>query len=108
MKNEKITVDLGGNRIVKTKAGTKYTGTETGSYCRNSETYDVTCHGIACEGTWDGDARNPVHVSRPPSTLKRILLPIWRSQEEAENRRALARMSRADRAYFSSLELVTA
>lgn len=97
-----ITVNLGGNRTVVVDGTETYTGTRTGGNSlgnRNVETYDVVIMGVACVGTWDGDARHNTEV-RCPQELRAQLLKLWKQREDAARRLELSRMSRADREYF--------
>ena len=49
--------------------------------------YDVICMGIACAGTWSGDARDPVVVSDPPAKLRGRLIPLEEAQQAHRDRR---------------------
>lgn len=67
----------------------QYLGTDTGthSFAGNVERYSVSYQGHEMEGTWDGDARNPIEVVQGvPTELAADLKARWQRDVDARDR----------------------
>ena len=100
MASTEIRVSLGRGREVTVRGEAIYKGTIVQGVGRpNVETYDCTIRGIACEGRWYGDGRQPVVVEDCPRELRPLLMAEYRAQASARAR-ADARAARAAEVRF--------